>query len=156
MLHFFITARIPTHLLNFPSILQYAGGAESYGAGTAPGAVGGYQQQGYGGGPAYGQPAAYGQPYVGYQQHGYGQGYQQGYQQPAYGGAQQYPAVQAQPAYGQQPAAAAYGGYRQAPPPAPVAIAQSEWKSAASPDGQVYYYNERTGVTQWDKPAGMP
>jgi len=35
-------------------------------------------------------------------------------------------------------------------PPAAV------WKSAKTGDGQVYYYNEKTGETQWDKPAGMP
>jgi WW domain len=36
---------------------------------------------------------------------------------------------------------------------APAAFA---WKSATAADGQIYYYNEKTGETQWDKPAGMP
>ena len=41
-------------------------------------------------------------------------------------------------------------------PPQPPVAAASLWKSAASPDGQIYYYNERTGETQWEKPPGMP
>lgn len=31
----------------------------------------------------------------------------------------------------------------------------SEWRSAKAPDGQIYYYNEKTGATTWDKPHGM-
>lgn len=109
-----------------------------------PKGYGGYQQQGgYGG-------------YGGYPQQSYGGG-GGGYNQQAYG----------QPAYGQ---ASAYGGGQQyapqggqyaAPQPAygapPVGVPPpSEWKSATSPDGQIYYYNERTGETTWQKPAGMP
>jgi hypothetical protein len=133
----------------------YAGGAEGgFDAGGSGG--GGYQQQGYGGGGGGYQQQ---QPQYGYQGHG-----QQGYNQPQ-------PAYGQQPAYGHQAPQAApqqYGGYgqqqqQQYPPgygqpgvPPPAARAPSEWKSATSPDGQVYYYNERSGATQWEKPAGMP
>lgn len=137
----------------------YAGGgaaAPAYGGG---GGGGGYgqpdpyaqqQQGGYGGAPAYGgyqqapPQAAYGQPDP-YAQQQPAYGGAGGYQQPAYGGA---------PAYGQPPGQQAYGGYA-APPPGPPAGA-SPWKSAQAADGQTYYYNEKTGETQWDKPAGMP
>lgn len=40
--------------------------------------------------------------------------------------------------------------YGVAPPPA-----APEWKVATAPDGQQYYYNERSGETTWQKPAGM-
>jgi hypothetical protein len=40
------------------------------------------------------------------------------------------------------------------PVPAPVAI-DPGWKAISSPDGQIYYWNERTGVSQWQKPSGM-
>ena len=121
------------------------------------------------GGGAYGQPDPYGQPQGGYygaaqayggyqqpQQPAYGQPYdphQQ--QQPAYGGYQQ-PAYGGAPAYGGMPQQPAYGGYPPvASPPGPPAGAAT-WKSAQAADGQTYYYNEKTGETQWDKPAGMP
>jgi len=32
---------------------------------------------------------------------------------------------------------------------------QQPWKSAKAADGQIYYYNETTGETQWDKPPGF-
>jgi hypothetical protein len=131
----------------------YAGGADGgFDAGGGGGGGGGYQQQGYG----YSQQQ---QPQYGYPGHG-----QQGYDQPQ-------PAYGQQPAYGHQAPQVApqqYGGYgqqqqQQYPPgygqpgaPPPAARAPSEWKSATSPDGQVYYYNERSGATQWEKPAGMP
>jgi len=30
-----------------------------------------------------------------------------------------------------------------------------DWKAATAPDGQTYYYNEKTGATSWEKPVGM-
>lgn len=39
------------------------------------------------------------------------------------------------------------------PPPAP---ATSPWKTATAPTGQIYYYNEVTQETSWEKPPGMP
>jgi rRNA processing protein Krr1/Pno1 len=162
----------------------YAGGTDAYGSGgggpsvgvpsVGAGGSGGYhgaynqyqaqysypqqqqhqQQHGYDQGGAYGQAAAYA-PQGGYGQPapqaggGYGGGgghahhhAQQQQQQQPYGGggyAPQQPVVQQQPP-------------RQAPPPAVV----SAWKAATAPDGQTYYYNERTGETQWEKPAGIP
>ena len=113
---------------------------------------GGYQQGGYG--------QMQQQPYGGYQQpqpqqQAYGQPYdQQQYQANQYGRSMGYQAQQPAP-YGQQ--AMAYQApqtYTQ-PAPAPSAAASS-WKSATTPEGQVYYYNKRTGETQWEKPIGMP
>ena len=94
-------------------------------------------QQGAGG---YSQPAQFGYQNQGTFNQGYGQGYDQSYQAPmvAYG--------QPQAGYGQVPYSA---------PPPFAAPPPSEWKSASTPDGQIYYYNERTGQTQWEKPAGM-
>ena len=106
---------------------------------------GGYQQGG-----GYGQQAQYG----GYQnQGGYGQSYGQGYGQQSAGGyGQSYQAPA--PAYSQPQAAYGQAPYAPAPPVAAPGV--SDWKSATSPDGQVYYYNEKTGQTQWNKPPGMP
>ena len=50
------------------------------------------------------------------------------------------------------------GGYNpqmRAPPQMHAAPQPSPWKSATAADGQTYYYNEKTGETQWDKPPGM-
>eukprot|EP00980_Cylindrotheca_fusiformis_P003754 scaffold834_cov123-Cylindrotheca_fusiformis.AAC.1 len=108
---------------------------------------------------AYGQQAqpAYGGGYQ--QQGGYGQGY--GQQQPygaasSYGPPMDYQAPSQASAYGQPQATAyqaphAYGGN-----PMPQAAPPSDWRSTAAPDGQIYYYNQRTGETQWEKPIGMP
>jgi len=119
--------------------LQSQGGY--YGGGAAA-HYGGYQQSQQ---PAYGQ--AYGQQQHAPQQYSYGQPQQQ---QSMYGGA---------PSYGggmqQQPQQQAYGGYS-APPQPPAAQDAGSWKTATAGDGQVYYYNEKTGETQWNKPPGMP
>jgi hypothetical protein len=118
-----------------------------------------FHQQGYGqsyGSQQGGYRGAYGGGYQAQQQSFAQPSYQQqpSYTQstPSYGAAPvAYPPAQVQlpPAYS-QPVPAPQYGYGQVP--APIV---SEWKSATSPDGQVYYYNERTGATQWDKPAGM-
>mmetsp|Transcript_401 Transcript_401/g.656 ORF Transcript_401/g.656 Transcript_401/m.656 type:complete len:634 (-) Transcript_401:1443-3344(-) len=110
----------------------YAGG-QSYGGGYQQGGYGMQQQQPYGYG-RYDQQQAYGQAY------GQSSGYQGGGPP-----AQQY----AQAAPYQAPPQAPYG----VPPAAPPV---SEWKTATAPDGQVYYYNERSGETTWQKPPGMP
>jgi far upstream element-binding protein len=128
----------------------YAGGMDSY-SGPASGGGGG---GGYHG--AYAQ-----QQYPPYQQQQQQQGYEQAaYGQAAYmpqGGGYGQPPLQVMGGgYGhQQPQHSQYGGYL-APhqPVAPLPV--SAWKAATAPDGQIYYYNERTGETQWDKPAGMP
>lgn len=76
------------------------------------------------------------------------------YQQaPAYGH-QEMPAYHAAPPqqYGMPPQPQ-YGGYSQPPPM--QAPAPSTWRSATTADGQTYYYNEKTGETQWEKPMGM-
>ena len=150
----------------------YAGGRGA--SGGAGGGGGGYQQQG-----GYGQQQqSYAQPQAQngqnpYQQQSYGQPQQNQnqYAQQPYGQQSQY--MQPQQAQIQQPpqqygAPAAtfdystYYGGQQAQAPAqtmyqqpPVAAAVSPWKAATSPDGQIYYYNEKTNDTTWDKPAGM-
>ena len=119
--------------------------------------AGGRQQQ------SYGQQQQYAhQQQVAYPQQaavastGYAQHYQQ-YQQQAYG--------QQAVAYGQQQpqqqyTQAAYGAYSAAsvyPMVGPsVVVQESQWKTATAGDGQVYYYNEKTGESQWEKPPGMP
>jgi len=152
------------------------GGGASGGGGGASGG-GGYQQQvGYGQ-----QQQSYGQPHSQngqnqYQQQPYGQQQNQNQytQQPwqqsqnQYVHPQQTQMQQQQPPqqYGASTGQVNYGAYyggqqAQAPPQAmyqqpPPAAALSPWKAATSPDGQVYYYNEKTNDTTWDKPAGMP
>jgi far upstream element-binding protein len=137
------------------------GGGGAYGApaGGGGGGAGAYGQQGYGYPPQ--QQAAYGMypPQQGYPpQAGYGQPGGYGAQDPYGGGG--YPG-----GYGGGGGGSGGGGYPggyggggamppSGPPPPPSASA-SAWKTANSPDGQVYYYNEATGETQWDKPAGM-
>ncbi|CAJ1966673.1 unnamed protein product [Cylindrotheca closterium] len=111
----------------------YAGGNYFAGGQQQGGYGGGYQQQSQGGyQQGYGQGGSYGQQ-QGYQAGGYG-----GYQASAYG----------------QPQASPYASYGGAPQAAAPVV--SDWKSATAPDGQVYYYNQRTGETQWNKPIGMP
>ena len=133
----------------------YAGGAGTLQSPYAAGMVGGYQQAGYG------QVAAPMQTY----------GYQQPAAQPVpYGGAYAYgtPAYPAAPygqpaVYGQAPSQP-YGmsTYQQAPttqqyaqPPMQAPQPAAVWRSATTPEGQTYYYNEKTGETQWEKPVGM-
>jgi far upstream element-binding protein len=111
-----------------------------------------------------------GQSYGGYQQGGYHQQQQPSYGYQGQGGYQQQQPQYGQGSYGQNPG---YGGAPQAQPyqqaqyqqsqsqagygaPPPVAPPASEWKSAAAPDGQTYYYNVATGETTWQKPPGMP
>jgi far upstream element-binding protein len=129
----------------------YAGGS---GAGMAAGggAYGVPYQQGYdpgaGYGAPYGQQASYA-PQYGQPQPDMGGG--AGVSGAGYHGGGGYHGANAVP---QQ-----YGGFppppqQQAAPPPPAAL--SFWKAATAPDGQLYYYNERTGETQWDKPVGMP
>lgn len=106
-------------------------------------AFGGYQQ----GGNQQHQPYGYQQQGGYQQQQQYGQG---GYNQnPGYGGA-----PQAQPyQQGQFQSGSSQGVYGAPPPVTPPVL---EWKVAAAPDGQQYYYNERSGETTWQKPPGMP
>jgi rRNA processing protein Krr1/Pno1 len=129
----------------------YAGGQGGGGSG------GGYQQPtGY-----MQQQAAYGQTQPQYQQH-YGQQAQYGTTPNQYGYMQQTQMQQPTPQYGAPYGSGQAYGYVQQPQtqlayqqPA-VPAAYSPWKTATSPDGQIYYYNEKTNETTWDKPAGMP
>eukprot|EP00531_Pseudo-nitzschia_arenysensis_P001275 CAMPEP_0116131066 /NCGR_PEP_ID=MMETSP0329-20121206/8810_1 /TAXON_ID=697910 /ORGANISM="Pseudo-nitzschia arenysensis, Strain B593" /LENGTH=552 /DNA_ID=CAMNT_0003625477 /DNA_START=51 /DNA_END=1709 /DNA_ORIENTATION=- len=127
----------------------YAGGG---GGGGGHNSYGGYQQGGY--------HQQQHQQHGGYQQQGgYNQQQQQQYggygQNTGYGGPpqQQQQYQQQQQPQGQYQQGPPQGGYGAPPPAAPPV---SEWKSASAPDGQTYYYNERTGETTWTKPAGMP
>jgi WW domain len=112
-------------------------------------AYGGYQHGGYANQQMQQQPYGYGaQGAYGQQQQPYGQGYGQTAAYPGASQAQPYAqggAMQHQPYQAPQ---LVYGS-------APAAPASSEWKAATAPDGQVYYYNERTGETTWTKPPGM-
>jgi far upstream element-binding protein len=117
---------------------QYGGGGGGRGGGGGGG--------GRGGGGGGGYPPHAQQPYQagGYQQGGY----QQSQQAPHAAAPQQaYPGGYAQYQRG------GGGGYAAPPPASPAAPV---WKAAASQDGQTYYYNEATGVTQWEKPPGFP
>ena len=102
------------------------------------------------GGPSYGQPMPQPQQSVPYQQQP-----QQQQQQTPYGavGGGYMPVPQQQQ---QIPMVAAAVPRQQPPMPPQPTPAASLWKAASSPDGQIYYYNERTGETQWEKPPGMP
>jgi len=113
--------------------------------------------------PYQGGTGSGGQSYGGHQQGGYGQQQQQQHQPYGYQAQGGYQPQQqhGQGSYGQNPG---YAGNTQAqlqgppqtygaPPGAPPV---SEWKAATAPDGQQYYYNERSGETTWQKPPGMP
>jgi far upstream element-binding protein len=136
----------------------YAGGAGGGGGPPIYGAGGGYPQAAYGQVPVQQQAFTYQQPVA--QPGAYGGAYAYGapaYQPAAYG--QPEMAYQAQPYGMPQQQQQVYGGYvqqppMQAPPPHSAAPA-SLWRTASTAEGQVYYYNEKTGETQWEKPAGM-
>ena len=161
----------------------YAGGGGSSGSGyhQQQQQYGGYQQQQQ---PSYGQmqqpqmqqqytqqpqmqpqynaPPVQQQPYGGYQQQQQPVYVQQQYgqprqptmqqQQPVYNNYQQ--PQQQQQTYNQPQQYAQQSQPVYQPPAAPVA--PSPWKTATAPDGQIYYYNEKTNQTTWDKPADMP
>lgn len=77
---------------------------------------------------------------------------QQAYQPQSYGAYQQHSQPQHQPVYyGSQPASYV----PQVSYQAPIVNTVSNWKSATTPEGQVYYYNSSTGETTWEKPPGM-
>jgi RNA-binding protein Musashi len=126
----------------------FRGGGNGYGAhgGAHGGAYGGFPNQGaYGGGYGRGGPG----PYGGYP--GAGRGFggpQQGFGGPGqmgYGG----------PAYGQQP-----GGFEgnmggMVNPAAAGGAQPHGWTVHTAPDGTLYYYNEFTGVSQWERPKEL-
>lgn len=144
--------------------------------GPTPGAAPGYGAPSpYGGAPQYAQPQpAYG-AYPGYPPAAAAPaypGYGGGYPQPGgYGG---YPQVSAAP-YGGQPGyggagAGGYdpygasgqqayggaGGYGQQPAqPAAQPAGGGQWQELQDNEGRSYYYNQITGVSQWDRPADM-
>jgi rRNA processing protein Krr1/Pno1 len=143
----------------------YAGGADTYGGGLSN-----YNQQQH----QQNMPAR-----INPQQYSYQQNHENHYQQP-YG--QPQPQLQSPAVFGHgQLPPSVYGNYDpsrqvfstypqqsapfsqfQLPHSAPLPVVKSPppipllWKAATSPEGQIYYYNERTGETQWERPAGMP
>jgi len=140
----------------------YAGGGG--GGGGGGGARQQQQQSGYGQQNMYGQQQGYypqqqyGQQQFGIPQQQFGQHpqQQQQQQQPIYGGAYPQPTAYA---YQQQPQQQQQFGQQQfayqQPTPMAVPAMVSPWKAAVTTDGQTYYYNEKTGATTWEKPAGM-
>ena len=115
------------------------GGGGGYGGGYAQ--PGGYQQQGgYGGG--YQQQGGYGGGYQ--QQGGYGGGYGQGYAQGGYDQGAQYGGYQQQ--------GAAYGGGGGGGPAPTGATGLPPGWQELSANGQVYYWNTETNVTQYERP----
>ena len=120
----------------------YGGGmGAGYGGGAGYGA--GYDQGGYGGGGGYGAG--------GYNQGGYGGG--GGYGAGGYNQAGGYGAGGYNQAGGYGGGYNQAGGYAQAPPGGPVG--GGTWVEYKDDSGRPYYYNTQSGVTQWDKPAGM-
>ena len=114
------------------------GGGGGYGGGYAQ--PGGYQQGGYGGG--YQQQGGYGGGYQ--QQGGYGGGYGQGYAQGGYDQGAQYGGYQQQ--------GAAYGGGGGGGPAPTGATGLPPGWQELSANGQVYYWNTETNVTQYERP----
>lgn len=101
----------------------------------------------------YGMPQqSYGMPMQNQMQYGqqaqmpYGYGQQQPQQQQQYG--------QQANQYGQQQQQT-YGGYPAAAQQAPIAkpIAATVWSEHKTDDGNTYWYNASTGVSQWERPA---
>lgn len=102
------------------------------------------------------------------------QGGQHGYQQPSYQGGHSsqghQPQMNSQQQYGmpqqqyggqpmyqqQQPYQPQPGQYGMQPGSHAPQAQPSPWRAATAADGQVYYYNQITQETQWDRPAGMP
>lgn len=125
-----------------------------FGGAPPPQTHGAYQQQ-----PPM-QQSMYGQPLYGGQQAPYLT--QQPYIQPmSMGGMPPYQSPHMHqytppPQYGQPQQPYQNPPQQQYAPPPMVMPVAPVWKSAKTGDGQVYYYNEKTGETQWDKPAGMP
>ena len=85
----------------------------------------------------------YGAPYGGYGGGYHGRG---GFAAGPYGGAMPYGG------YG-GPEAGYPGGAM--PPMAPPPTTNGGWSAHVAPDGTPYYYNERTGVSQWERPAEL-
>ena len=124
--------------------------------------AGGMQQQGYGGmgmqqpmQQQYGMPQQqYGMPMQG--QMPYGQQaqmpYGYGQQQQQYG---QQPIQQQQQQQQQYPQQQAYGGYPAVAQQAPIAkpVVATVWSEHKTDDGNTYWYNASTGVSQWERPA---
>mmetsp|Transcript_50871 Transcript_50871/g.136549 ORF Transcript_50871/g.136549 Transcript_50871/m.136549 type:complete len:105 (-) Transcript_50871:39-353(-) len=70
------------------------------------------------------------------------------------------------------PASAAPSGFRPAGPlaaqpmhqgqppppntPAPFDVKSTSWRMYTNAQGLPYYHNAQTGVTQWERPAGLP
>ncbi|KAL3765235.1 hypothetical protein ACHAW5_010854 [Stephanodiscus triporus] len=119
----------------------YAGGHGHMGGGMGGGGHQGYQQQ---------QPYQQQLPYQDYQSQGRPHGLQPMIPQAAqYGG---------QFAYQQQQLYAPMQGGQYGMQPGGVHVPHvdaSPWRAATAADGQVYYYNQITQETQWDRPAGM-
>ncbi|KAL0037800.1 hypothetical protein WJX77_012473 [Trebouxia sp. C0004] len=130
----------------------------------------GHAVQGAPRGPAPGAAPGYGAPSP------YGATPQYAPAQPAFGGYPGYPPTAAAPTYpgygGGYPQASPYGGYPQgqqpyggaggygqqgAQPSAQPAAGGggSQWSELQDNEGRSYYYNQVTGVSQWDRPADM-
>jgi predicted RNA-binding protein YlqC (UPF0109 family) len=139
---------------------NYSGGMKSAGMAGSGGYHGAYAQPQYA--PAqynpYQQPTAYDPAAYGQVVYNPQPMTSSGYGAPIMGSAAYGQPMAQAPTASSYPPAAYGGGYATvAPPPRPGAPpTASPWKAATAPDGQIYYYNELTGETQWEKPPGMP
>ena len=110
--------------------------SQGYGYGQPRGGPGGAAGPGYGySGQQYGAPQAGGAP-------------------GAYDGANPWGTLGGDAAGGQKPGYG-YAGDGSKPPGGTADASSHGWTEHTAPEGYVYYYNSRTGVSQWERPMEL-